>query len=78
MTKNNNGNYKLKGWKEVKIIENEPICNIYFHVFDLVPFLLILDIFHTMSFCFVLLLLILSLLLLLLLLLLLVLLLLLF
>ena len=51
MTWNCNGNDKFKEWREVKIIGNEHICN-KFRTFDLVFFLLTMDMSHTMSFCF--------------------------
>ena len=51
MTWNCNGNDKFKERREVKIIENEHICN-KFRTFDLVFFLLTMDISHTMSFYF--------------------------
>ena len=53
MTLNSSGNYKLKEWREVKIIENKHICKNLVSQFDLVPFLLTLEIFPTMSFCFI-------------------------
>ena len=44
MTLNISRNDKLKEWREVKIIENKHICNNLVSQFDLVPFLLTLDI----------------------------------
>ena len=49
VTQNSNGNDKFKEWREAKIIENEHIVKIQFHAFDLMPFLLTLDISHTIS-----------------------------
>ena len=53
ITQNSNRNDKFKEWREVKkIVENGHICKTKIHTFDLMPFLLSLSIFSSMSFCF--------------------------